>query len=96
MEFKPEPAEMQYCLRLARWWEKVELQKVKDEEHVQYVGGADNQTQSSAYKFKHAQREYRRIEDVGPEKPPNGYFNCVVEVSSFFFLVLIFASSSLV
>jgi len=74
--WKPKEAELTHCLRLADWWLAV-LKKVKNNMgHVHQVGSGVSFSSGSKVR-----RIHRLISEASPDLPPNGFFDCTVEVS---------------
>ena len=72
--------ELAYCARLASWWKAVqEERKLVQGQQVQ-IGGGDAQAPMSM--SHHGARQHRLIRDADPRAPPDGYFDCTVEVRS--------------
>ncbi|KAF9469263.1 hypothetical protein BDZ94DRAFT_1244088 [Collybia nuda] len=69
--FEPAEEEIRYCLRLTDWWQAVER-------HRQGLCSDIHQVQVPSR--ARALREHRLISEVDPSIPPQGYFNCTVEV----------------
>ncbi|KAF8643816.1 hypothetical protein AX16_008834 [Volvariella volvacea WC 439] len=73
--FNPGPDERAYCEKLAAWWK--ELPKPGD------FDKADNLVVCATgvgFSSPRSGRLHRLIRDAGPDVPPQGYFNCTVEV----------------
>ena len=70
------PQENQYCIRLADWWLELskdrKLEKTNDNVVVHRISAADA--------GRGGGREHELIKDASPHAPPNGYFDCTVEV----------------
>lgn len=73
--FKPEEAEIRYCLEMADWWANVEKKRKSIEEVHQVCGPSD------AISHIRPRRQHRLISEAGPHVPPQGYFDCTIEVS---------------
>jgi hypothetical protein len=74
--WKAKEAELTHCLRLADWWLAV-LKKVQSNMgHVHQVGSGVSYSSGSK-----ARRLHRLISEASPDLPPNGFFDCTVEVS---------------
>ncbi|KAG6854698.1 hypothetical protein C0991_002409 [Blastosporella zonata] len=71
--FKPDEAEVRYCLKMADWWAEIETRR-ESTMKVHQVGDACNVTLSKST------RQHRLISEAGPLVPPSGYFDCTVEV----------------
>ncbi|KAG5354094.1 hypothetical protein C0989_009792 [Termitomyces sp. Mn162] len=72
--FKPEEAEIRYCLRMADWWSEVEKCRKNNVQVYQVCGTSD------AISHSRPRRQHRLISEAGPHVPPQGYFDCTVEV----------------
>ncbi|KAK0497057.1 hypothetical protein EDD18DRAFT_1253386 [Armillaria luteobubalina] len=71
------PQEIAYCSKLAAWWRAV-LEKRREElGTVHQIGGGVPEKEIFSAGSK---RQHRLICDAGPSVPPNGYFDCTVEV----------------
>lgn len=68
-------AELVYCLRLTDWW----LAALKV---VRSNMGQVHQVESGSSHFAPSRRIHRLISDASPDTPPNGFFDCTVEVSA--------------
>jgi hypothetical protein len=64
--YQPKEGEVQYCMKLSDWWQ--EVQKTEQSHTVDPVHNSLG-------------RVHRLISDAGPSMPPDGYFDCTVEVS---------------
>ncbi|KAF9475059.1 hypothetical protein BDN70DRAFT_996679 [Pholiota conissans] len=64
--FQPGPTETKYCIGLSDWWRKITTQEPSDKVIVQ--------------KVERHQRFHRLISEAGPSVPPDGYFDCTIEV----------------
>lgn len=67
---QPTECELQYCSKLSDWWR--ELQRIDQTESIKH-------TVDSVRRPSH--RVHRLISEAGPLMPPDGYFDCTVEVS---------------
>ncbi|KAG6862080.1 hypothetical protein C0995_007210 [Termitomyces sp. Mi166 len=72
--FKPDEAEIRYCLKMADWWAEVEKRGKSMEEVHQICRPSDAISHSRPW------RQHRLISEAGPHVPPQGYFDCTVEV----------------
>ena len=71
--WKPREVELAHCLRLSDWWHAA-LKKIKGKMgHVHQIGGD--------VFYSKPRREHRLISEASPDLPPNGFFDCTVEVS---------------
>lgn len=70
----PKAVELTQCLRLADWWRAV--LKV-----VQSTMGEVHQI-GSGEMYSKPRRIHRLISEASPDIPPNGFFDCTVEVSA--------------
>ncbi|KAM6500355.1 hypothetical protein JOM56_003369 [Amanita muscaria] len=73
--FDPCPSEIDYCVGLFEWWHGMEN---KEGRHVQQID--PSQAVSSYEGAGGVRRLHRLVKDAGPDVPPNGYFDCTVEV----------------
>ncbi len=77
--FEPCEAELQYCIRLGDWWKAVQRRHEREQKTNGVVivrigeGDAGNRSING--------RIHRLIKDASPSAPPDGYFDCTVEVS---------------
>ena len=65
--YEPKEGELRYCSKLSDWWRQ--LQNIEQ-------SGVDVVVRNSD-----SRRVHRLISEAGPSVPPNGYFDCTVEVS---------------
>lgn len=74
----PEPTEIQYCVRLRDWWRQLQ----NDSKGVVQKAGRGTTGAQDPYRVPaiSTQRQHRVIRDAGPDVPPQGYFDCTVEV----------------
>ena len=70
------PQENQYCIRLADWW----LEISKDRKSEQANDNVVVHRISAADAGRGGGREHKLIKSASPHAPPNGYFDCTVEV----------------
>lgn len=77
--FQPCPEEIQYCIRLNDWWQDIYKQYKEENANVIVHNLADMTGGMSVFARKQG-REHRLIQDASPEAPPQGYFDCTVEV----------------
>lgn len=69
--YQPKEGEVLYCLKLFDWWR--EVQTVEESESIKdTVDPVCNPP---------SRRVHRLISEAGPSVPPDGYFDCTVEVS---------------
>ena len=64
--YEPKEGVLRYCLKLSAWWRK--LQNIEQ-------SGVD------VIRNPTSRRVHRLISEAGPSVPPEGYFDCTVEVS---------------
>lgn len=76
--YHPSAEEVGYLLRISDWWRKVEKKRKEEMGPVHQVLGNKDTDGLSAY--SRSTKEHRLICDTGPDVPPQGYFNCTVEV----------------
>lgn len=71
------PSEQKYCIALGDWWRAVakERQRMLKEGNVTVHTIASHEIQDRT-----ATRIHRLIKDTTPGTPPEGFFNCTVEV----------------
>ncbi|KAI0086229.1 hypothetical protein BDY19DRAFT_962069 [Irpex rosettiformis] len=72
------PQENQYCIRLADWW--LEVSKERRSEVANENAVVHQITAADVGDQKGGGREHKLIKDASPHAPPNGYFDCTVEV----------------
>jgi hypothetical protein len=74
--FQPGRREIKYCLQISDWW--LDLQKKRREAlgEVHQIGGDGGEI----FSFSRSPRKHRLICEAGPDVPPQGYFDCTVEV----------------
>ena len=65
--YEPKESELRYCSKISDWWRK--LQNIE-------------QPEVDVVCIPTSRRVHRLISEAGPSVPPNGYFDCTVEVSS--------------
>jgi hypothetical protein len=70
--YEPKEYELEYCVKLSDWWRR--LQDIEQSDSIKY--SVDVLHKSSP------RRVHRLISEAGPSVPPDGYFDCTVEVSS--------------
>lgn len=70
------PEEIRYCVKLADWWRAVQERRSAARKDVTVCGSGD----LSRSVYRSSLREHRLIADADPQAPPNGYFDCTVEV----------------
>lgn len=68
--YQPKEGEVQYCMKLSDWWQ--EVQKTEQSESMKHTVDPVHNS---------LRRVHRLISDAGPSIPPDGYFDCTVEVS---------------
>lgn len=76
--FKPSSAELAYCIKLGDWWRAVQEQKEKKQQE----SGETIHDLTEIYASGRVERMHRLIADASPTAPPNGFFDCTVEVRS--------------
>ena len=64
--YEPKEGELRYCSKLSDWWGRL---------HNNEQSGVD------VVRNPIPRRVHRLISEAGPSVPPNGYFDCTVEVS---------------
>jgi hypothetical protein len=69
--WKPKEVELTHCLKLANWWREIRKIRQKDMGVVHQISRNING----------ARRQHRLIADASPNAPPNGFFDCTVEVN---------------
>lgn len=70
--YEPKEGELQYCSKLSDWWRQ--LQNIEQSESAKYAVDVVYRPSSA--------RLHRLISEAGPLVPPDGYFDCTVEVSN--------------
>jgi hypothetical protein len=70
--YQPTREEILYCVKLSDWWREVQKEEQK---HLVYAGP------SISHQGFAVKRIHRLISEAGPNVPPDGYFDCTVEVS---------------
>jgi hypothetical protein len=70
--YQPTKEEILYCVKLSDWWRGVQKE---EEKHLVYAGPSVFQRDFAI------RRIHRLISEAGPSVPPDGYFDCTVEVS---------------
>ena len=75
--FFPGEMEIKYCLRLSDWWCGIQKKRQETMGEVHQIGVGDIGV------FRRSPRQHRLISEAGPEVPPQGYFDCTVEVSAY-------------
>ncbi|KAJ3555854.1 hypothetical protein NM688_g2350 [Phlebia brevispora] len=76
MTFKPSQAELSYCIKLGDWWRAVQ----EREEISTKQSNVTVHDLADIYPPPRVERIHRLIQDASPTAPPNGYFDCTVEV----------------
>ncbi|SJL00764.1 uncharacterized protein ARMOST_04078 [Armillaria ostoyae] len=71
------PQEIAYCSKLTAWWRAVLEKRREDLGTVHQIGGEVSGKEIFSAESK---RQHRLICDAGPHVPPDGYFDCTVEV----------------
>jgi hypothetical protein len=66
--YEPKEGELRYCSKLSDWWRQ--LQNIEQSESTVDV-----------VRNPFPRRVHRLISEAGPSVPPDGYFDCTVEVS---------------
>jgi len=69
--YEAKECEVRYCLKLSDWWR--EIQKIEQSESIKDTVDPVRNAPS--------RRVHRLISEAGPSMPPDGYFDCTVEVS---------------
>lgn len=72
--YHPTPDEITYCVTLSDWWRDIQKRDALD---VPTTAGSS----AISIRTSRHQRTHRLIKDAGPLAPPDGYFDCTVEVS---------------
>ncbi|KAF8261077.1 hypothetical protein EI94DRAFT_837624 [Lactarius quietus] len=70
------PPEIEYCVRLVRWWAAVQRTRAERRGTAVQIGGGP----ITAVERKTFSRQHLLIRDADPGREPRGYFNCTVEV----------------
>jgi hypothetical protein len=73
--FQPGEREIRFCLQISDWW--LDLQKKRREANgeVHQIGDG-----GEIISLSRRSRKHRLICEAGPDVPPQGYFDCTVEV----------------
>ncbi len=71
------PQEIAYCSKLTAWWRAVLEKRREGLGTVHQIGGEVPEKEIFSVGSK---RQHRLICDAGPSVPPDGYFDCTVEV----------------
>ena len=66
--YEPKEGELRYCSKLSNWWRQ--LQNIEESGRVDVVRNPP------------LRRLHLLISEAGPLVPPDGYFDCTIEVSS--------------
>src|SRR3984885_3516684 len=74
--FHPGEREIRYCLQISDWWTEVQKKRSEAMGEVHQIGEGT----SEMFSFSRSARKHRLICEAGPEAPPQGYFDCTVEV----------------
>jgi len=69
--YQPTQEEILYCVKVSDWWRDIQKPALSKEPPA-----ANQITRKSG-----TVRVHRLISEAGPSVPPDGYFNCTVEVS---------------
>lgn len=78
--WNPSESELVYCLKMADWWRAVQKTREKETGVVHHIGTG------SFTGYGRQRRLHRLICDASPDAPPNGFFDCTVEVHLFRYL----------
>jgi hypothetical protein len=70
------PQEIEYCVRLVKWWAAVQRTRTERRGTAVQIGGGP----ITAVERKATPRQHLFIRDADPAREPRGYFNCTVEV----------------
>jgi len=70
--YHPTKDEILHCVKLSDWWREVQTDEQK---HLVHAGP------TYSHQGVVNRRVHRLISDAGPSVPPDGYFDCTVEVS---------------
>ena len=70
------PQEVEYCVRLVKWWAAVQRTRTERRGTAVQIGGGP----ITAVERKTVLRQHLLIRDADPTREPRGYFNCTVEV----------------
>lgn len=70
------PPEIEYCVRLVKWWAAVQRTRAERRGTAIQIGGGP----ITAVERKAISRQHLLIRDADPGREPRGYFNCTVEV----------------
>lgn len=73
--YQPTKEEILYCVKLSDWWRGVQKEEQNHRVHTSYS------TPQQRFGSSGIKRVHRLISEAGPNVPPNGYFDCTVEVS---------------
>ncbi|CAL1705544.1 unnamed protein product [Somion occarium] len=79
--FQPCQEEIQYCIRLNDWWNAVQEEHGPEGSNqpihhdLSAIGATSIRADS-----RRQNREHRLLKDASPDAPPQGYFDCTVEV----------------
>lgn len=74
--FEPNSLEIRYCVKLSDWWREVKPKVDTGDTKLQIEEKANR----SYRQISRSQRVHRLISEAGPSVPPDGYFDCTIEV----------------
>jgi hypothetical protein len=74
--FHPGEGEIRYCLQISDWWANLQKKRREAMGEVHQIGGGSGEI----FSLRRSSRVHRLICEVGPDVPPQGYFDCTVEV----------------
>lgn len=77
MSFTPSQTELSYCIALGDWWRAVQEQQ---EAYLRENNVMVHQISGGVTSSVGLKRSHRLIRDAAPSAPPNGYFDCTIEV----------------
>ncbi|KAK0463771.1 uncharacterized protein EV420DRAFT_1107156 [Desarmillaria tabescens] len=76
--YNAQPQEIAYCSKLTTWWRAVLEKRREDLGTIHQIGGGI--PSNEIFTAETSKRQHRLICDAGPDVPPRGYFDCIVEV----------------
>ncbi|CAA7271520.1 unnamed protein product [Cyclocybe aegerita] len=73
---RPQADEITYCVKVSDWWGEVQKQKYASDDVAVMPDVAHTAHKTNLSR----KRIHRLISDAGPHVPPDGYFDCTIEV----------------
>lgn len=74
--FQPDSPEIRYCVKLSDWWREAQPQVDTGDTKLRI----EEKPNRSYPQLSRTHRVHRLISEAGPLVPPDGYFDCTIEV----------------